>query len=132
MSNVDILATKREAKIAEEAAERAKQVPDPTGYHILCMVPKIDSTYESGLIKADETIHVESQTTMVLYVAKLGPMAYKDESKFPTGPWCKEGDFVITRAYAGTRVLIHGTEWRIINDDTVEAIVQDPRGIRRA
>jgi co-chaperonin GroES (HSP10) len=132
MSNVDILATKREAKIAEEAAEKAKQVPDPTGYHILCMVPKIDSTYESGLIKADETIHVESQTTMVLYVAKLGPMAYKDESKFPTGPWCKEGDFVITRAYAGTRVLIHGTEWRIINDDTVEAIVQDPRGIRRA
>jgi co-chaperonin GroES (HSP10) len=132
MSNVDILATKREAKIAEEAAEKAKQIPDPTGYHILCMVPKIDSTYESGLIKADETIHVESQTTMVLYVAKLGPMAYKDESKFPTGPWCKEGDFVITRAYAGTRVLIHGTEWRIINDDTVEAIVQDPRGIRRA
>lgn len=127
MSNVLILDTK------EEVARRAKQVPQPTGYHILCMVPKIDDTYgDSGLIKAGETIRVEEQATLVLYVAKLGPQAYQDKSRFPDGPWCKEGDFIITRAYAGTRVLIHGTEWRIINDDTVEAVVDDPRGIRRA
>ena len=127
MSNVLILDTK------EEAARRAKQVPQPTGYHVLCMVPKIDDTYgDSGLVKASETIRVEEQATMVLYVAKLGPQAYQDKNRFPDGPWCKEGDFVITRAYAGTRVLIHGTEWRIINDDTVEAVVDDPRGIRRA
>ena len=133
MSDVNVIATKREAKIADEAAEKARQIPEPTGYHILCMVPKIEETFaESVIVKADTTMHVESQTTMVLYVAKLGPMAYKDEAKFPTGPWCKEGDFVITRAYAGTRIVIHGTEWRIINDDTVEATVQDPRGIRRA
>jgi co-chaperonin GroES (HSP10) len=127
MSNVLILDTK------EEVARRAKQVPQPTGYHILCMVPKIDDTYgDSGLVKASETIRVEEQATMVLYVAKLGPQAYADKSRFPDGAWCKEGDFIITRAYAGTRVLIHGTEWRIINDDTVEAVVDDPRGIRRA
>jgi co-chaperonin GroES (HSP10) len=127
MSNVLILDTK------EEVARRAKQVPQPTGYHILCMVPKIDDTYgDSGLLKAGETIRVEEQATMVLYVAKLGPQAYKDATRFPDGAWCKEGDFVITRAYAGTRVLIHGTEWRIINDYTVEAVVDDPRGIRRA
>ena len=127
MSNILILDTK------EEVARKAKQVPQPTGYHILCMVPKIDDTYgDSGLVKASETIRVEEQATMVLYVAKLGPQAYKDTTRFPDGPWCKEGDFVITRAYAGTRVLIHGTEWRIINDDTVEAVVDDPRGIRRA
>ena len=126
MSNVLILDTK------EEAARRAKQVPQPTGYHVLCMVPKIDDTYgDSGLVKASETIRVEEQATMVLYVAKLGPQAYQDKTRFPDGPWCKEGDFIITRAYAGTRVLIHGTEWRIINDDTVEAVVDDPRGIRR-
>jgi co-chaperonin GroES (HSP10) len=126
MSNVLILDTK------EEVARRAKQVPQPTGYHILCMVPKIDDTYgDSGLLKAGETIRVEEQATLVLYVAKLGPQAYADKSRFPDGPWCKEGDFIITRAYAGTRVLIHGTEWRIINDDTVEAVVDDPRGIRR-
>ena len=117
----------------EEVARRAKQVPQPTGYHILCMVPKIDDTYgDSGLVKASETIRVEEQATLVLYVAKLGPQAYQDKDRFPDGPWCKEGDFIITRAYAGTRVLIHGTEWRIINDDTVEAVVDDPRGIRRA
>lgn len=127
MSNVLILDTK------EEAARRAKQVPQPTGYHILCMVPKIDDTYgDSMLVKASETIRVEEQSTIVLYVAKLGPQAYTDKGRFPEGPWCKEGDFVITRAYAGTRILIHGTEWRIINDDTVEAVVEDPRGIRRA
>ena len=127
MSNVLILDTK------EEVARKAKQVPQPTGYHILCMVPKIDDTYgDSGLIKASETLRIEEQATLVLYVAKVGPQAYKDQSRFPDGPWCKEGDFIITRAYAGTRVLIHGTEWRIINDDTVEAVVDDPRGIRRA
>ena len=126
MSNVLILDTK------EEVARKAKQVPQPTGYHILCMVPKIDDTYgDSGLIKASETLRVEEQATLVLYVAKLGPQAYQDKTRFPEGPWCKEGDFIITRAYAGTRVLIHGTEWRIINDDTVEAVVDDPRGIRR-
>lgn len=116
-----------------EVERRAKQVPQPTGYHILCMVPKIDDTYgDSMLVKASETIRVEEQSTIVLYVAKVGPQAYKDATRFPDGPWCKEGDFVITRAYAGTRILIHGTEWRIINDDTVEAVVEDPRGIRRA
>jgi co-chaperonin GroES (HSP10) len=126
MSNVLILDTK------EEVARKAKQVPQPTGYHILCMVPKIDDTYgDSGLIKASETLRIEEQATLVLYVAKLGPQAYQDKTRFPDGPWCKEGDFIITRAYAGTRVLIHGTEWRIINDDTVEAVVDDPRGIRR-
>jgi co-chaperonin GroES (HSP10) len=116
-----------------EAERKAKQIPQPTGYHILCMIPKIDDTYgDSGLLKASETIRVEEQATLVLYVAKLGPQAYADKTRFPDGAWCKEGDFVITRAYAGTRVLIHGTEWRIINDDTVEAVVDDPRGIRRA
>lgn len=69
---------------------------------------------------------------MVLFVVKLGEEAYKDESRFPTGPWCKVGDFVLTRPYSGTRVVIHGREFRIINDDSVEAVVDDPRGIRRA
>ena len=127
MSNILVLDTQIEAE------RRAKQVPEPVGYHILCMVPKVDDTYgDSKLIKADETKRVEEQTTMVLYVVKLGKEAYSDKTRFANGAWCKEGDFVLTRAYAGTRVLIHGTEWRLINDDTVEAVVQDPRGIRRA
>ena len=126
MSEVAILETKQEAE------EKAKQIPDPVGYRILCMVPKIESTFKSGIIKSDDTINLEQQTTIVLYVAKIGIDAYKDEKRFPSGPWCKVGDFIITRAYTGTRVLLHGTEWRICNDDSVEAVVDDPRGISRA
>jgi co-chaperonin GroES (HSP10) len=97
------------------------------------MVPKIEDTYgDSGLIKATETVRVEEQTTVVLFVAKMGDMAYSDKDRFPTGPWCKVGDFVLVRAYSGTRLKIHGTEWRIINDDTVEGVVEDPRGLYRA
>lgn len=132
MSDIDILATKREARIAEEEEKKAKQLPEPKGYRLLCMVPKIEEEYESGIIKADETKKVEEQTTVVLFVAKMGDMAYSDESRFPTGPWCKEGDFVLVRPYTGTRIKLYGTEWRIINDDSVEAIVQDPRGLSRA
>jgi co-chaperonin GroES (HSP10) len=69
--------------------------------------------------------------TTVLFVVEMGPDAYKDPVKFPTGPWCKKGDFVIVRSNSGTRLDIHGKEFRIINDDTVEAVIEDPRGVRR-
>ena len=108
------------------------QLPDVQGYRILCAVPEVEETYESGLIKSDKTKNIEEHSTVVLFVLKLGDMAYKDKERFPTGPWCKEGDFVITRAYSGTRIKIHGREFRIINDDTVEAVVDDPRGYERA
>jgi co-chaperonin GroES (HSP10) len=116
----------------ESIESRAKQLPEPTGYRVLCAVPNVQKTFGSKLVKADETVRVEEQTTIVLYVVKLGPDAYKDLIKFPSGPWCKEGDFVITRAYAGTRITIHGKEFRVINDDSVEAVVENPIGIGRA
>ena len=125
MSNIDVEKT-------EELAKKASLLPEPQGYRILCAVPQVEEEYAGGLIKADETKRVEEQTTVVLFVVKLGEAAYKDESRFPTGPWCKEGDFILTRPYSGTRVVIHGREFRIINDDSVEAVVDDPRGIRRA
>ena len=125
MSNIDVEATK-------EQAEKAKLLPEPKGFRILCAVPQVEEEYDGGIIKAEDTKKVEEQTTVVLFVVKMGDLAYKDEERFPTGPWCKEGDFVLTRPYSGTRVVIHGREFRIINDDTVEAVVQDPRGIRRA
>lgn len=112
--------------------ERAKQLPDPSGYRILCAIPEVEEKTEGGIIKADITIHHEELLTTVLFVLKIGPDAYKDETRFPSGPWCKEGDFVLVRPHAGTRVKIHGREFRIINDDAVEAVVEDPRGIKRA
>jgi len=116
----------------QQAETKAKQVPEPKGWKILCALIEVDSVYESGLIKSDGTKRTEELTSPVLFVMKLGDLAYKDEVKFPTGPWCKEGDFVITRPYTGTRMMIHGKEFRVIHDDQVEAVVEDPRGISRA
>jgi len=112
--------------------EKARQVPDPVTYHILCAVPRPEEEYESGIAKAGQTMHYEEVLSPVLFVAKMGPDAYKDPLRFPSGPSCKLGDFVLVRPNTGTRLKIHGTEWRIINDDSVEAVVQDPRGIKRA
>jgi hypothetical protein len=111
--------------------EKARQVPDPVTYHILCAVPRPEEEYESGIAKAGQTMHYEEVLSPVLFVAKMGPDAYKDPLRFPSGPSCKLGDFVLVRPNTGTRLKIHGTEWRIINDDSVEAVVQDPRGIKR-
>jgi co-chaperonin GroES (HSP10) len=113
-------------------AKKATQIPNPSTYHLLCMVPKAEEEYESGLIKAGNTMHYEEVLTPVLFVAKMGPDAFKDAKRFPNGPSCKVGDFVIVRPNSGTRLKIHGTEWRIINDDSVEATVEDPRGLQRA
>ena len=85
-----------------------------------------------GLVKSGQTMHYEELLSPVLFVVKVGPDAYKDEKRFPNGPSCKVGDFVLVRPNTGTRIKIHGKEFRIINDDSVEAVVQDPRGISRA
>ena len=113
------------------AEEKAKQVPDPSGYRILCGIPDIEDKFESGLVKADITMQHEELLTTVLFVMKMGPDCYKDPARFPSGPWCKEGDFILVRPHAGTRLKIHGREFRIINDDSVEGVVEDPRGISR-
>lgn len=111
--------------------ERAAQLPRPSGWHILCAIPEMEKEYESGLIKADETIRIEETLTTVLFVVALGPDCYTDKARYPTGPWCKQGDFVLVRPNSGSRLIIHGREFRLINEDTVEAVVDDPRGIKR-
>ena len=118
--------------LPESAEEKARQVPDPSTYHLLCVLPEIDENYESGLVKAGQTMHYEEVLSPVLFVVKVGPDAYKDTTRFPSGPSCKVGDFILVRPNTGTRIKIHGKEFRIINDDSVEAVVQDPRGISRA
>ena len=113
------------------AEEKAKQLPRPSGYHILCAIPEIEKEYDSGIAKADQTIYNEEVLTTVLFVVDLGSDCYADKTRFPSGPWCKKGDFVLVRPNAGSRLVIHGREFRLINDDTVEGVVADPRGIKR-
>ena len=135
MSEFDVAAVDLSGILNKSAAEKAKQLPDPKTYHMLCVVPEAMEEYadsEVGLLKDSKTMHYEEVLTPVLFVVKLGPDCYKDQTRFPSGPSCKEGDFVIVRPNSGTRLKIHGREFRIINDESVEAVVEDPRGIARA
>lgn len=132
MTNFDVQAVDLSGVLNTTAEEKARQVPDPVTFHILCMLPKADEELgESGLIKTSQMMHHEELLSPVLFVAKMGPDAFKDEKRFPSGPSCAVGDFILVRPNSGTRMKIHGTEWRLINDDSVEAVVQDPRGIQR-
>jgi hypothetical protein len=127
------LAIDLSAVMHKKPEEKAAQLPKPAGYKILCAIPEQEKEYEGdiGIIKADETLRYDELLTTVLFVVDLGPDCYMDKAKFPTGPWCQNGDLVLTRPNAGSRLLIHGREFRIINDDSVEAVVEDPRGIKR-
>ena len=114
---------------------KASALPIPTGYKILCIVPPVDEKLAGtslDLVRDATTLRQEEHATTVLFVMRVGPDAYKDTTKFPSGAWCKEGDFVLVRTYSGTRFKIFGKEFRIINDDMVECVVQDPRGVTRA
>jgi co-chaperonin GroES (HSP10) len=133
MTPFDVQAVDLSGILNKPAEEKAKQIPEPATYHLLCVLPEIDEEYgDSGLVKAGQTMHFEEVLSPVLFVVKVGPDAYKDEKRFPSGPSCKVGDFILVRPNTGTRIKIHGKEFRIINDDSVEAVVQDPRGITRA
>jgi len=114
------------------AEQKANQLPTPSTYHILCALPEIEDAYDSGIVKSGQTMHFVEVMSPVLFVVALGPDAYADKSRFPSGPSCQVGDFVLVRPNTGTRVKIHGQEMRLINDDSVEATVQDPRGISRS
>jgi co-chaperonin GroES (HSP10) len=130
-TNFDVAAVDLSGVLSASAEKKATQIPDPATYHLLCMLPEAKEEYEGGLIKASQTMQYEELLSPVLFVAKMGPDAFKDEKRFPSGPSCKVGDFIIVRPNTGTRMKIHGTEWRLINDDSVEAVVLDPRGIQR-
>jgi chaperonin GroES len=125
MFNVDI-------KMPTGETRGATQLPNPSGFRILIALPELEEKTDSGIYLPEQVREKESLATIVGFVLKMGSLAYKDPAKFPDGPWCKEGDWVLFRAYSGTRIKIHGREFRIINDDTVEGVVEDPRGIARA
>ena len=114
-----------------DVESKPTQLPEPSGYKLLIALPEVDEKTEGGIIKAQATRQLEEVGSIVGFVMKLGPDAYQDKNKFPNGPYCKEGDFILMRSYSGTRFNIHDREFRLINDDSVEAIVDDPRGITK-
>lgn len=118
-----------ETAVSEELAAK---LPEPTGYRLLIALPEIAEKTEGGVFMPDGLKKDEGTASIIGFVLKSGPDAYSDKTRFPNGSWCKEGDFVIFRSYSGTRFKVHGKEFRLINDDTVEAVVDDPRGYTRA
>jgi len=113
-------------------ADFEAQLPKPVGYHLLIALPQVEDTYESGIAKADRTKHEERVLSMMGAVIDMGEQAYADKERFPNGPWCKVGDFVMFRPNSGTRFKVNSQEYRLLNDDSIEAVVADPRGVTRA
>jgi co-chaperonin GroES (HSP10) len=112
--------------------ELEAQLPKPVGYKLLIALPKVEETYESGLLKAERTIQQEHVLSMVGLVLDMGAQAYKDPDRYSTGPWCQVGDYVLFRSNSGTRFRVNGVEYRFLNDDSIDGVVADPRGITRA
>lgn len=111
--------------------EGASSLPQPKGYKLLIAVPSIEEKTMGGIIRPDTLREQEKVASIFGYVVSMGDLAYKDEEKFPTGPWCNVGDWVLFRSYTGTRMKFSGQEFRLINDDIVEGVVEDPRKIER-
>jgi co-chaperonin GroES (HSP10) len=125
-------------KVADEAAKAAhiehaenmrERLPRPTGWRVIVLPYAGARRTKGGIELPDQTIERQQLTTTCAYVLSVGPLAYKDDAKFPTGPWCKEGDWIIFGRYAGARMAIDGGEIRILNDDEVLATIKNPEDI---
>lgn len=116
-------------RLTDEQFEQA--LPVPVGHKLLLALPDVEETHNGILVKTKETIQNETVTSVVALVLDMGPDAYKDSSRFPSGPWCEVGNYVLIGPYKGQRFSLNGREFRIINDDCVEGVVKDPRGYRR-
>jgi co-chaperonin GroES (HSP10) len=124
--------TKMTEQVVVTDEEMEQQIPKPVGYRVLIALPTIEETYDSGIVKADRTLNEERILSTMGIVLDMGGEAYSDKERFPIGPWCKVGDFVMFRPNSGTRFKVNGQELRLLNDDSIEAVVPDPKGITRA
>jgi|TARA_A100001015_G_scaffold155934_1_gene173076 co-chaperonin GroES (HSP10) len=114
---------------AEKKKNEVEKIPQPSGWRMVLFPLKLQGKTKGGVLLTDDTVTESQVTTNICKVLKMGPECYKDKEKFPSGPWCKEGDWVLITRYAGSRIRIDGGELRIINDDEILAVVDDPRDI---
>lgn len=105
------------------------RIPKPTGWRLVVLPYQGTKKSKGGIVLADETLERQRVTTVCAYVLAVGELAYADTNKFPTGPWCKKGDWVVFGRYAGARLNIDGGEIRILNDDEVLARINDPEDV---
>lgn len=123
---------KQELPVPEEQFDVDACLPCPKGYRLLIALPQVDETFADTLIvKSAKTVYEERILSTVGLVVDMGDSAYKDKDRFPDGPWCETGDYVMFRTNTGTRFKFGGLEYRIMNDDSVEAVVPEPKAIQR-
>ena len=135
MTEMTALEMKRQEKMQEEAVAQEELdalIPKPVGYRILVALPNVEETFDGGIVKAAKTLRDEYVLSTIGLVLDMGEQAYADKSRFPTGPWCKQGDYVMFRANTGTRFKVGKQEYRLMNDDSIEAVVDDPSVVSRA
>ena len=106
-----------------------ERMPDPTGWRLLILPYRGKGKTDGGIYLPDKVVEEQTVSTQVGYVLKVGPLAYKDTEKFPSGPWCKQSDWVMFARYAGSRFRIAGGEVRILNDDEILARIKEPEDI---
>jgi co-chaperonin GroES (HSP10) len=104
----------------------------PAGYHLLVRLLPVEAKTKGGIVLTDAARQAEQLAMQMGQVIARGLTAYLDEEKFPSGPWCDEGDYIMMRSYSGTSFRIDGEEYRLINDDTVEAVIFAPDRVSRA
>lgn len=106
-----------------------ERMPSPTGWRLLILPYQGKGKTDGGLYLPDDVVEKNKVSTQVGYVLKVGPLAYQDKEKFPSGPWCQEKDWVMFARYAGSRFAIDGGEVRILNDDEILARIMDPEDV---
>ena len=126
-----------EHSVKEDAKEKPQKtdlekLPNPTGWRLLVMPFVVKEQTKGGIIIAQETLDRARVATQVGYVLKMGDLCYKDKEKYPTGPWCKEKQWVIFARYAGSRMEIDGGEIRLLNDDEILGVINNPEDILHA
>ena len=123
--NNDLVGVKKSKKVTEESTK----LPQPTGWRMLVLPFKMKETTKGGIIMGQDTLEKQQVASQCGNVLAMGPDAYGDKQRFPDGPWCKVGDWVMFARYAGSRIKIEGGEVRLLNDDEVLATIKNPEDI---
>lgn len=122
--------TKEAEQSVNKEEDFENQLPVPVGYRLLVALPDIDDHYQgTSLLKTESEKQREYILSIMGIVVDMGAGAYADVERFPDGAWCKVGDYVMFRMNTGTRFKVNGKEFRLMNDDSIEAVIADPRGI---
>ena len=128
LPNKDLVGVEPTKKPEQDLTSESAKLPNPTGWRILVLPFKQKDKTKGGIIMTDSTIEKSQVASTCGLVLATGPHCY-DKEKFPEGPWCKKGDWIIFARYAGSRIKIDGGEIRLLNDDEVLATVENPEDI---